>query len=131
MMVSITSSNDGVTKWMVPLAMRVNSIFVRYRGGADAAFPSQKTLGLHTAGHLPALYSHTAEVRGGEVVLTEIPGRWNDTPFWVFQVPAEVSANHGDISSPLWGRLMLALMERNEVFDPDLELRLAGPASLD
>ena len=131
MMVSITSSNDGVTKWMVPLAMRVNSIFVRYRGGADAAMPSQKTLGLHTAGHLPALFSHAAEVRGDDVILTEIPGRWNDTPFWVFQVPPEVSANHGDISSPLWGRLMLELMNRNEVFDPDLELRLAGPGPLD
>ena len=131
MMVSITSESDGVTKWMVPLAMRVNSIFVRYRGGADAGMPSQKSLGLHTAGHLPALHSHTAEVRGDEVILTEIPGRWNDTPFWVFQVPAEVSANHGDISSPLWSRLMLELMDRNEVFDPDLELRLAGPAPLD
>ncbi len=130
-MVSITSASDGVTKWMVPLAMRVNSIFVRYRGGAEATMPSQKTLGLHTAGHLPALFSHTAEVRGDDVVLTEIPGRWNDTPFWVFQVPPEVSANHGDISSPLWGSLMLELLNRNEVFDPDLELRLAGPASTD
>ena len=131
LMVSLTSENDGVTKWMVPLAMRVNSIFVRYRGGADATLPSQRSLGLHTAGHLPALFSHTAEVRGDEVTLTEIPGRWNDTPFWVFQVPPEVSANHGDISSPLWGRLMLELMNRNEVFNPDLELRLAGPAPVD
>ncbi len=131
MMVSITSENDGVTRWMVPLAMRFNSIFVRYRHCADSTMPSQKTLGLHTAGHVPSLFSHTARVRGDEVILTEIPGRWNDTPFWVFQVPAEVSKNHGDISSPLWGQLMLELLNRNEVFDPALELRLAGPARID
>jgi len=131
LMVSITSSNDGVTKWMVPLAMRVNSIFVRYRGNPNPAHPSQKTLGLHTAGHVPFLFSHTVEVVDGGVVLHEAPGRWNDTPFWVFQVPAEVSSGHGDISSPLWGGLMLQLMERNEVFNPDLELRLAGASGND
>lgn len=57
--------------------------------------------------------------------------RWNDSPFWVFRVPAEVSADHGDISSPLWGRLMLELMNRNRVFDPELELRLAGSEFID
>ena len=93
--------------------------------------PSQTQLGIQTAGHVPFLFSHTVEVADGEVVLTEVPGRWNDTPFWVFQVPEEVSGDHGDISSPLWGQLMFELMERNEVFDPDLELRLAGPGPID
>jgi len=125
MMVSATSEADGVTRWMVPFAMRLNSVFVRYRGNPDAVVPSQRELGLHTAGHVPFLFSHTVEVVDGEVVLNEVPGRWNDTPFWVFQVPEEVSSDHGDISSPLWGQLMFELMERNEVFDPDLELRLA------
>ena len=54
------------------------------------------------------------------------PGRWNDTPFWVFQVPREISAGHGDISSPLLDRLLKDLLDLNEVFDPELELRISG-----
>jgi hypothetical protein len=124
-MVSVTSQADGVTRWMVPLAMRFNSIFVRYRSGSVGGIPSQRHLGLHTAGHVPYLFSHSVEIDDGGVRLREVSGRWNDTPLWVLQVPAEVSAGHGDISSPLWGDLMLRLMERNEVFNPELELRLA------
>jgi hypothetical protein len=66
------------------------------------------------------------EVRGGEPLLHEVPGRWNDTPYWIFQVPAEISSDHGDIDSPLWWRLMVRLMDANQVFDPDLQLKLAG-----
>jgi hypothetical protein len=65
------------------------------------------------------------EVRGDEVVLNELPGRWNDTPLWVFQVPSEISVNHGDISSPLMDRLLWDFLDRNEVFDSESELRLA------
>jgi hypothetical protein len=125
MMVSATSESDAVTRWMVPLAMNLNSVFLRFRGYPDSSVPSQRRLGVRTAGHVPWLFSHTVTVRDDQVVLTKVPGRWNDTPFWVFQLPAEVSGGHGDISSPLWGRLMFDLMERNEVFDPELELRLA------
>jgi len=130
MMVSITSEADTVTRWMVPLAMNVNSIFIRFRDYSTNGVPSQRNLGVHTAGHVPYLFSHAVEVQGDEVVLTEVPGRWNDTPVWVFQVPSEVSADHGDISSPLLGRLLLDLMELNEVFDPDTELRLADVSNV-
>lgn len=128
LLVSFTSEGDGVTGWMVPLAMTVNSVFVRYRGGANDGSPSQRYLGLRTAGHVPHLFSHEVSVRDDDVVLEELPGRWNDTPFWVFQVPGEISANHGDISSPLIDRLLWNLLERNEVFDQESELRLVGAA---
>ena len=126
MMVSLTSEADVVTRVMVPLAMNINSVFVRFRDDRDPTEPSQRRLGVHTAGHLPFLHSHTVTVRNNEVVLAEIPGRWNDTPFWVFRVPEEISSNHGDIASPLLARLLFDLMELNEVFDPESELRLAG-----
>ncbi len=125
LMVSVTSEADTVTKWMVPLAMNVNSIFVRFRDYPERGIPTQRHLGVRTAGHVPYLFSHTVAVKGDEVVVTELPGRWNDTPFWVLRVPAEISANHGDISSPLWNRLLLQLLEANEIFDPDSELRIA------
>jgi hypothetical protein len=105
--------------------MRIKSIFVRYRSYRDPAEPSQRLFGLHTAGHVPFLFSHRVEIEGDEPVFHTLPGRWNDTPFWVFQVPAEISSGHSDIESPLWWRTMLRLMEANEVFDPELELRLA------
>jgi hypothetical protein len=129
LMVSFTSEADVVTRAMVPIAMTLNSIFLRFRDRTDPATPSQRSLGIRTAGHVPFLFSHDVTVRGDEVVLTERPGRWNDTPVWVFQLPAEVSAGHGDIANPKLGRLLLDLMVRNEVFDPDLELRLAAAGS--
>jgi hypothetical protein len=126
LMVSFTSEGDRVTRWMVPMAMTINSLFLRYRGYELPGVPSQRHLGIRTAGHAPFLFSHEVAVRGGDVVLSERAGRWNNTPFWVFQVPHKVSADHGDISSPLLGRLMLDLMSRNRIFDPELELRLAA-----
>jgi len=125
LMVSFTVQGDGVTRLMVPLAMTLNSVFVRYRGSSDGGGPSQRFLGIRTAGHVPYLFSHSVEVRGDEVVLNELPGRWNDTPLWVFQVPSEISVNHGDISSPLMDRLLWDFLDRNEVFDSESELRLA------
>jgi hypothetical protein len=78
---------------------------------------------------VPYLFSHKVELHGDQLTLTELPDRWNDTAFWVFQVPEEISGDHSDISNPLWGRLMLLLMEQNQVFDPELELRLADVSS--
>jgi hypothetical protein len=124
MLASITSVNDGVTRYMVPVAMTLNSLFVRYRPERDDSLTSQRRLGTHTAGHLAVLHSHTIEVAGGDIAIRELPGRWNDTPFWVFQVPAEISRNHNDIDGPLWDRLMLRLMESNCVFDPNVRLLL-------
>ncbi|MCU0303726.1 MAG: hypothetical protein MUC56_06690 [Thermoanaerobaculales bacterium] len=124
MIASITSVDDGVTRYMVPLAMTLNSLFVRYRPAEEGSLASQRRLGIRTAGHLPALHSHTVDMGGGDIAVREIPGRWNDTPFWVFQVPAEISRNHGDIDGPLWGRLMLRLLEGNRVFDPSVRMLL-------
>jgi len=129
MLASISSVDDSVTRYMVPLAMTVNSLFVRYRPAREGGLASQRRLGVHTAGHLPVLHSHIVEVVGGEIAIRELPGRWNDTPYWVFQVPAEISRNHGDIDGPMWGRLMLQLMEGNSVFDPDDRLLLAATSS--
>ena len=125
MLASITSVDDGITKFMVPFAMTINSIFVRYRASDDPIAPSQRQLGVRTAGHLPYLHSHSVEVRGEDLVIRELPERWNDTAFWVFQVPAEVSGDHSDIDNPLWGELMMRLMDANRVFDPNVKLRLA------
>ena len=110
---------------MVPIAMTINSMFVRYRSSNDPSRPSQRHLGIRTAGHVPFLHTHTVEVEGDKVVIREIPDRWNRTPFWVFQVPEAVSSDHSDIDGPLWGDLMLQLMEKNRVFDPDATLLLA------
>ena len=125
---SITSESDGVTKFMVPIAMNLNSVFLRYRAATASSAPSQRRLGTHTAGHLPFLHSHTVELRGNDLEIREVPGRWNDTAFWVFQVPSEVSNGHSDIGGPLWGSLMMRLLDANRVFDPDVELRLADVA---
>ena len=71
LMVSFTSEADLVTRAMVPIAMTLNSIFLRFRDRTDPATPSQRSLGIRTAGHVPFLFSHDVTVRGDEVVLTE------------------------------------------------------------
>ena len=124
MLVSATSELDDVTRYIVPIAMTFNSLFVRYRSSHDNAVPSQRDLGIRTAGHVPFLHSHTVEVESDRVVIREIPDRWNNTPFWIFQVPSTVSADHSDIDGPLWADLMLQLMQANRVFDPDVALYL-------
>jgi len=131
LMASVISERDAVTRVIFPFAMRINSLFVRYRAYKDPDKPTQRHLGLHAAGWVPYLHSHSVEVDGDRLSFHEIPDRWNDTPFWVFQVPGEVSSGHNDIDSPLWGQMMLQLMEANEVFNPDVELRLtsAQPSS--
>jgi hypothetical protein len=127
LLVSLTSEADAVTRVMFPLAMKINSLFVRYRHSRDPDAPGQRRLGIHTAGWVPYLHSHRVEVDDRRVTFHEIPGRWNDTPFWVFQVPEKVSASHNDIDGPLWGRMMIELMNLNEVFNPDVELRMEVP----
>jgi hypothetical protein len=124
LLVSVMSEHDVVTRVLFPFAMRINSLFVRYRAYRDPTLPSQRHLGIHTAGWVPFLYSHRVTVDDGRLGIEEIPGRWNDTLFWIFQVPEEVSSGHNDIQGPLWGRMMIDLMELNEVFDSDLELRV-------
>ncbi len=122
MIVSITSERDGVTRFMVPIAMTFNSVFVRYRRSSEPGMPSQRRLGIRTAGHVPFLHSHEVVVRDGKVEIHEKPDRWNDTPFWIFQVPAAISADHSDIDGTLWGELMMQLMAANRVFDSDVRL---------
>ena len=107
--------------------MQINSVFVRYRDHDDPDTPSQRRFGLHTAGWVPYMWSHRVAVDGGQIEFEEIPNRWNVTPFWVFQVPEEVNSSHNDIDSRLWNTMMLDLMKLNEVFDPDLDLRLQAP----
>jgi hypothetical protein len=124
LMASVMSERDLVTRVVFPFAMRINSFFLRYRRHGDPDNPSQRHLGIHAAGWVPHLHSHRVEVDGDRVGFREIPGRWNDTPFWVFQVPEEISSSHNDIDNPLWGQMMLELMDLNEVFNPDVELRL-------
>ena len=124
LLASIVSERDMVTRVMFPFAMRINSVFVRYRDNDNPHTPSQRRLGLHTAGWVPHMWSHRVAVDGGQIEFEEIPDRWNDTPFWVFQVPEEVSSSHNDIDSRLWSTMMLEMMDLNQVFNPDVELRL-------
>ncbi|MCP4895355.1 MAG: hypothetical protein GY906_00135 [bacterium] len=126
LLASVTSEDDAVSRWIFPFAMRLNSIFVRYRNYSESTKPSQKQFAIRTAGESPYLHSHRVEVRDGEIEFHEIPDRWNDTPFWIFQVPRQISSHHSDIDSPMWSKLMLQLMDMNDVFNPNVERMLTS-----
>ena len=60
----------------------------------------------------------------GKVLLEEIEDRYNDTPFWVIQVPREISSDHGDIINEHISDVVVQMMERNSIFNPDVRLKL-------
>ena len=45
-------------------------------------------------------------------------------PYWIIRVPAKISSGHSDVTGDLFARLIGELMDRNKVFDPDVELAL-------
>ena len=120
LIVSVTSEADSATGSAFPFGMTLTAPFKAYRPHLDKTYPSQRYLATHTDGHVDALVSHTAEVRDGRVVLSEVPGRFNDTPCWVIRVSREVCANHGDIGNPHLNQLLADLTRMREVYDRTL-----------
>ena len=123
-MVSINSEADLVNRISFPLGMWVNGLFLRYRRDSLPGVPSQRTLGIRAAGHEPTLVSHTAEIVDGELVLKTCEGHSDELPYWVIRVSDEISSGHSDVTNPWVNTLITDLMDRNHVFDPDIQLAL-------
>lgn len=113
---SITSESDSATKRAFPFGQGFVRLFRTYREDAPPGQPSQAWLAAHTDGHTDYLLSHRAAVLDGKVVLTEVPGRYNDTPYWVIRVTPEICASHGDLANPRLNELVGQLLEMNETY---------------
>ena len=113
---SITSEADTATKRAFPFGQGFVRLFRTYREDAPPGQPSQAWLAAHTDGHTDYLLSHRAAVVDGKVVLTEVPGRYNDTPYWVIRVTPEICASHGDLANPRLNELIEQLLEMNDTY---------------
>lgn len=120
LMASITTEADRATGFSFPLGVGMTVPFGAYRKYADPRLPSQRHLAMHTDGHVDRLVSHTADVVDGKVVLTEVPNRYNDTPYWVIRVSKAVCGSHGDIGNRHLNALLVELTRLREVYDPSL-----------
>ena len=107
----------------------------------DGVFPSQRTVYAKTMGHLPQIWSHdvtftqlpqprTVAARepavpcdpnaNGEIcfivgnymyTMTPREHRFNDTHYWIMQVPKTIVNGHSDIWNPRWVSMLIGMME--------------------
>lgn len=123
---SITSETDMATKRAFPFGQGIVRLFRTYRTDAPAGQPSQAWLAAHTDGHTDYLLSHRARVEDGRVVLRDVPGRYNDTPYWVIRVTPEICAHHGDLANPRLNELVGQLLDLRETYVAGVRPRLVG-----
>jgi hypothetical protein len=46
-----------------------------------------------------------------------VPGRWNDSPFWVVTVPPAIIKNHTDIFNTSFSTMIIDLLEHYNILD--------------
>jgi hypothetical protein len=103
-------------------------------------FPGERTVYAKTMGHLPEIWSHDVAFRqlgeggtnaatepakpcpegGGEIcfivgrdmfTLTPRETRFNDTHYWIMQVPKTIINGHSDVWNPVWVNMLIGMME--------------------
>lgn len=124
---SINAEDDLVNRISYPIGMWFNSLVLRYRKGHAPGEPSQRRLAIRAAGHERSLISHEARVAADGTIELAPRGRATPgAPYWIIRVPDSISAGHSDLTGEHLGTLIGDLMERNRVFDPEIDLALAA-----
>lgn len=114
--VSVTSEVDWVTRVAYAAGQVIDNLPRAFRDDLGEGVPSQGEFANRAHGHMDYLVSHRAWVEDGEVVLERVEGAYNDTPFWIVQVSADISANHGDIRNENFRTLIEMLLQKNQVY---------------
>lgn len=124
-LVFLSSEKDMVAKRIFPIGQGIGSLFSRYRAYEDPEIPRQRYFSTHTAGFVPYLISHRAEMDADRgYALIPRPGRYNDTPFWVVQMEKEISSGHSDIDSPEFLGFLGYLLELADVYKPESQFHI-------
>lgn len=124
LLASISSRLDLVSRVVYPVGMWLNGLPLRYRAAPAGGGPSQRQLGRRATGHEPSRVTHEATVVDGEVELHRLEGRAPPTPYWIIRVGEDISAGHSEVDGARFSRLLFELMDRNRLFDPEVELML-------
>jgi hypothetical protein len=136
---SITSEGDAATGLLMPLGQYPSLITKQmrtYQHPDPPEIKNQSTYYLHTSAHLPPLFSHLigpeddkniakakdlaspanarcfpSEELHRRYCLVPVPGRYNDTPYWVVQMPKEFVPDHSTIFRPVFRELLAHFIE--------------------
>jgi len=130
---SITSVGDVATGLAMPLGQypsKITKSMRRYQNPDPPEIPNQSTYYLHTTAHLPPLFSHwigketdeniskakaeeplksrcfASEHLPDRYCIVPVPKRYNDTPYWVMQMPTEFVPDHSTIFRPVFRDLL-------------------------
>jgi hypothetical protein len=133
---SVTSAGDEATKLAFPLGEDLSALQKSFRlnyGSATPEPPNQKTFFTNTPGHIPYLLSHVVQPVAGPCTsqpalfrfdtngqcfeMTPVPGRWNDSSFWVVSVPPAIIKDHGDIFNASFMAMIIDLLAQYQVLD--------------
>ena len=133
---AITSKGDTVTGFVFPLGQAPSKLTKAMRKydlcdpDEHPEFPpgieSQSTYYLHSTANTPALQSHEIATIEGDgdpetcvkidsktYCIREKKNRWNDTPYWAMQMPAEIVPDHGGIFRPEFRMLLQTFLPRD------------------
>jgi hypothetical protein len=132
---SVTSTGDSATGVAFPLGQDLSALRKSFRPdyATNMKSPSQKTFFTQTPGHIPYLRSHEVHATTGPCLASSsdflfllqgkcyemalVPGRWNDSPFWVVTVPPAIIKNHTDIFNTSFSTMIIDLLEHYHVLD--------------
>jgi hypothetical protein len=131
---SITSEGDAATGLLMPLGQYPSLItkkMRKYQNPDPPEIKNQSTYYLHTSAHLPLLFSHLigpendkniakakelaqpanarcfpSEELHQRYCIVPVPDRYNDTPYWVMQMPKEFVPDHSTIFRPVFRELL-------------------------
>jgi len=132
LLLSITSEGDAATGLLMPLGQYpslITKTMRKYPQPDPPEIPNQSTYYLHTTAHLPPLFSHVigpeadpniakakeqtqearcfvSKVLDKRYCIVPVPHRYNDTPYWVMQMPREFVPDHSTIFRPVFRELL-------------------------
>lgn len=139
---SISSLGDAATRFAMPIGHGLSFLALKSKGSLRNDDPlvnpkqptSQGSFYMSTAAHMGILQSHlvlkdtdTTTAPGAKVFrkfklpdtgeaykIVEKPNRWNGTPYWLMEVPAEIIPDHSTIFTERCIQLLSAFLPTNE-----------------
>lgn len=122
LILSLTSEADSATGSAFRFGQTVEGLFRAYRPAGTDGRPGQRYLATRAEGHIDYITSHRAWLEDGEIMLERVPDAYNDTPFWVVRVSADISKDHGDVRNPVFTELIRRIFRLNRLYETDKQL---------
>jgi len=144
---SVTSEGDMATKVAFPIGQELSALTKAFRktepSTVGSRSPGQRAYFTRTPGHISPLWSHEV-VKGstesitcksdGDVVrfytgdscysLEPRPSRWNDSPYWVTEVPKAIIPDHSQVFTDAFVEMLMQVIVHYEVIDSPQPTRM-------